>query len=68
VAVIGADDAIFGLLAPFWQLVLGAFVLFFVAGAAVRLVGRGRSRMRTAIVVTGLAVIGLMAVGVLTSR
>lgn len=61
-------DAILGMLAPFWQLVMGGFILVFVVGAAVRLAARGRSRMNTALLVTGGAVLGLMVLGVLTSR
>ncbi|GIJ52044.1 hypothetical protein Val02_89300 [Virgisporangium aliadipatigenens] len=60
-------DALFGLLLPFWQLVLGVAVLVFVLGAAVKLAGRGRSRMNTAIVVTGTALLGLMAIGVIAA-
>jgi hypothetical protein len=62
------NDAITGLLDPFWRLVLGMFILLFVVVATARLIGRGRSRMRTAMVVTGLAVLGLMAIGVITAR
>jgi hypothetical protein len=63
-----AADAMLDLLLPMWQLVLGACVLLFVVGAAVRLAGRGRSRMNTAVVVTGVAVLGVMVLGVLASR
>jgi asparagine N-glycosylation enzyme membrane subunit Stt3 len=63
-----AQDAVLGLLLPFWQFVLGIVILAFVLFAAVRLARRGRSRMNTALVVTGTAVISLMILGVLTSR
>jgi hypothetical protein len=62
-----AADALLGLLLPFWQLVLGAVIIVFVVFAAVRLARRGHSRMNTAILVTGAAVIGLVVIGVLTS-
>ncbi len=61
-------DALLGLLAPFWQLVVGAAVVVFTLGAAARLARRGRSRMNTAIVVTGGAVVGLVLIGVLVGR
>jgi hypothetical protein len=62
-----AADALLGMLLPFWQLVLGVVILIFLVGASVRLARRGRSRMNTAIVVTGAAVIGLVLIGVLTA-
>lgn len=62
-----AADALLGLLLPFWQLVLGAVIIVFVVFAAARLARRGRSRMNTAIIVTGVALIGLVVIGVLTS-
>lgn len=62
-----AADALLGLLLPFWQLVLGAVIIVFVVFAAVRLAMRGRSRMNTAILVTGAALISLVVIGVLTS-
>ena len=62
-----AADALLGLLLPFWQLVLGVAIAVFVVGASVRLARRGRSRMNTAIVVTGTVLLGVMLVGVLTS-
>ena len=65
---VSTSDAVLGLLAPFWQLVLCGCVLLFVAGAAVRLAGRGRSRMNTGVMVAGAAVVGLVLVGLLASR
>jgi NhaP-type Na+/H+ or K+/H+ antiporter len=62
-----AADALLGLLLPFWQLVLGVVIIVFVAGASVRLARRGRSRMNTAIIVTGAALVGLVVIGVLAS-
>jgi hypothetical protein len=61
-------DAVLGLLLPFWQLVLSGCVLLFMVGAAVRLAGRGRSRMSTGVLVAGAALVGLMVLGLLTTR
>jgi hypothetical protein len=61
-----AADAILGLLLPFWQMVLGGVILVFLVGASVRLARRGRTRMNTAILVTGAALLGLVLIGVLT--
>jgi hypothetical protein len=61
-------DAVLGLLLPFWQLVLSGCVVLFMVGAAVRLAGRGRSRMNTGVLVTGAAVVSLMVVGLIASR
>jgi hypothetical protein len=63
-----APDALLGLLVPFWQLVIGVVIVIFLVGATARLAQRGRSRMNTALVVTGAAVLGLMIVGALTAR
>jgi hypothetical protein len=60
-----AEDALLGLLLPFWQLVIGAFVLFVVLASVRRLAQRGPSRMRTALLVTGGAVLCLTVLGVL---
>ncbi|MFU8854993.1 hypothetical protein ACNAW0_29115 [Micromonospora sp. SL1-18] len=60
-----AEEALLGLLLPFWQLVIGGFVLFVVLASVRRLARRGPSRMTTALVVTALAIAGLTVVGVL---
>ncbi|MGW4501940.1 hypothetical protein ACWENR_25435 [Micromonospora sp. NPDC004336] len=60
-----AEDALLGLLLPFWQLVIGAFVLFVVLASVARLARRGRSRMTTALLVTAAAIAGFAVVGVL---
>ena len=62
-----AADALLGLLLPFWQIVIGVVIVIFVIGASVRLAGRGRSRMNTAIVVTGAALLGVVLLSVLSS-
>ena len=58
-----AADALLGLLLPFWQIVIGIVIVIFVIGASVRLAGRGRSRMNTAIMVTGATLLGQIASG-----
>ncbi|MEV6816765.1 hypothetical protein [Micromonospora sp. NPDC051296] len=60
-----AEGALLGLLAPFWQLLIGAFVLFAVVISIGRLARRGPSRMSTALLVTAAAIAGLALVGVL---
>ncbi|MCW3844705.1 hypothetical protein ONA70_31960 [Micromonospora yasonensis] len=60
-----AEDALLGLLLPFWQLVIGAFVLFVVLASLRRLAQRGPSRMTTALVITAVAIAGFTLVGVL---
>jgi hypothetical protein len=61
-------DALLGLLLPAWQVVIGLFVLLALIGAGYRLGRRGPSRMTTAMLVTGGAVVGIAAVGILTQR
>ncbi|MEV1333941.1 hypothetical protein [Micromonospora costi] len=60
-----AEEALLGLLLPFWQLVIGAFVLVVVVLSIGRLARRGRSRMTTALLVTAAAIAGFALVGVL---
>ncbi|MET7808034.1 hypothetical protein [Micromonospora chersina] len=60
-----AEEALLGLLLPFWQLVIGAFVLAVVLLSVGRLVRRGPSRMTTALLVTAAAIAGFTVVGVL---
>ncbi|MDG4832756.1 hypothetical protein O7627_26120 [Solwaraspora sp. WMMD1047] len=60
-----ASDALFGLLLPFWQLVIGGFVLFVLVMSVGRLARRGPSRMTTGLLVSGAAVVGLAVIGVL---
>ncbi|MFI7605581.1 hypothetical protein ACIBTV_10680 [Micromonospora sp. NPDC049366] len=64
-AVLVAEEALLGLLQPFWQLVIGAFVLVVVVLSVGRLARRGRSRMTTALLVTAAAIAGFALVGVL---
>ncbi|MGK5742321.1 hypothetical protein [Micromonospora sp. URMC 103] len=60
-----AEEALLGLLLPFWQLVIGAFVLVVLVLSVGRLARRGRSRMTTALLVTAAAIAGFALVGVL---
>jgi hypothetical protein len=53
--------------APIWQIVIGVCVLLAVVAASARLARRGRSRMTTALLVIGAAIVSLAVVGVLTS-
>jgi hypothetical protein len=61
------DNGLLGALVPFWQLVIGTCVLITVVAASARLARRGRSRMTTALLVTGTAAVVLAVIGVLTS-
>ena len=60
-----AEDALLGLLLPFWQLVIGAFVVIVLVLSIGRLARRGPSRMTTALLVTAAAIAGLATIGVL---
>ncbi len=59
------SDAIFELINPFLRAVLGLCVALAVIVATYRLARRGRSRMRTAMLVIGAAIVGLAALGIL---
>jgi multisubunit Na+/H+ antiporter MnhB subunit len=60
-----SQDALLGLLFPFWQLAIGGCVLITVLLCTRRLLRRGPSRMTRALVVTGGAAIGLATLGIL---
>jgi hypothetical protein len=62
---IAAADTLAGLLEPIWQVVIGLFVLVAVVASTWRLARRGRSRMTTALLVVGGAVVGLTVIGIL---
>jgi hypothetical protein len=62
-----ADDALLGLLGPFWQLVIGVCLVVVTIVAGHRLLMRGPSRMSRAIVVAGGTVIGIVLLGILFS-
>jgi hypothetical protein len=61
-----AEDALLGLLMPLWQIVIGLLVAVAVVVVVYRLVRRGPSRMTTAMLVSGGAVIGIAVVGILS--
>jgi hypothetical protein len=63
-----ASDGLLATAAPIWQILIGGCVLLALIAASARLARRGRSRMTTALLVTGVAIIGLAVVGVLTSE
>jgi hypothetical protein len=60
-----AEEALLGLLLPFWQLVIGVVVLAVFLVSIGRLARRGRSRMTTALLVTAAAIAGLTMLSVL---
>jgi hypothetical protein len=60
-----ATDALLGLLLPFWQLVIGIAVLVVLALSVRRLASRGRSRMTTALLVSGAAAVAFATIGFL---
>jgi hypothetical protein len=62
----GTDDALLGMLFPFWQLVIGCCVLLAMVAAGFRLARRGPSRMGTALLVIGGGIVALVVVGILT--
>jgi hypothetical protein len=62
-----ADDALLGLLVPFWQVVIAMCLIVVTIVAAHRLLMRGPSRMSRAIVLSGGAVVGVIVIGILLS-
>lgn len=62
-----AQDALLNLLLPVWQVAIGVCVVAAVVVVAIRLTQRGPSRIATALLVTGTAVLGICVVGVLLS-
>jgi hypothetical protein len=52
-------------LLPFWQLIIGGLVLVAILGSAQRLARRGHSRMTTALLVWGGAILGVAVLGLL---
>ncbi|MGW3892713.1 hypothetical protein ACWD69_28895 [Micromonospora chokoriensis] len=64
-ASVFAEEALLGLLLPFWQVVIGAVVLVVLVLSVGRLARRGRSRMTTALLVTAAAIAGFAVIGVL---
>ncbi|HWH32407.1 MAG TPA: hypothetical protein VNU01_07010 [Egibacteraceae bacterium] len=62
-----AADALLGLLLPLWQIAIAVCVVVVLIGSVRRLARRGPSRMTTALVVTGGAVLALAMIGWLLS-
>lgn len=62
-----AQEALLSMLLPLWQLVIGACVLVTVVVSTRRLARRGRSRMTTALLVSGVLILGLTTLGLLLS-
>lgn len=63
-----AQDALLNLLLPVWQLAIGLCVVAAVVVVGFRLAQRGPSRVTTALVLSGGAVLGICALGVLLER
>ena len=62
-----AEDPVFGLLFPIWQLLIGVCLIVVSVISAHRLLMRGPSRMGRAIVIVGSAVVCMIALGFLLS-
>lgn len=63
-----AVDALFGLLMPLWQLVIGLLVIVTVVVSVHRLFLRGPSRMGGAMLLTGGAVVCIAVVSFLVQQ
>ncbi len=63
-----ASDALFGLLLPLWQVVIGVLVLVVVAVSTHRLIMRGPSRMGGAMLLTGGALVCIAVVSYLVQQ
>jgi hypothetical protein len=61
-------DPLLSMLLPFWQMVIGLCVLAAVVVTGVRLARRGPSRINTALLLSGGAVVGICALGILLER
>jgi hypothetical protein len=67
-APLGAQNALLNLLLPIWQVAIALCVVAAVAVVSVRLARRGPSRITTALLVTGGAVVAICVVGILLER
>lgn len=63
-----AQDALLNLLLPAWQIAIGLCVLAAVIVVGFRLAKRGPSRVTTALVITGGAILAICAIGMLAER
>jgi hypothetical protein len=67
-APVGAQDALLSLLLPIWQVAIGLCVVAAVVVVGVRLARRGPSRVSTALLLTGGAVVTVCVIGILLER
>jgi hypothetical protein len=65
---VSAQDALLNLLLPIWQVAIGLCVLAAVVVVGIRLARRGPSRVTTALLLSGAAVAGICALGLLIER
>ncbi|HET6529663.1 MAG TPA: hypothetical protein VFH03_03465 [Actinoplanes sp.] len=63
-----ASDALFGLLIPLWQVVIGLLVVITVVVSIHRLFMRGPSRMGGAMLLTGGAIVGVAVISYLVQQ
>jgi uncharacterized membrane protein YozB (DUF420 family) len=63
-----ASDALFGLLIPLWQVVIGVLVVVAVVVSVRRLAQRGPTRMSGAMLLAGAAVVCLAVVSYLLQQ
>lgn len=63
-----AQDALLGLLVPFWQIIIGLLVLVTVVVSTARLFQRGPSRMGGAMLLIGAAVVCVAVLGYLVEQ
>jgi hypothetical protein len=61
-------DALLELLFPLGQLIIGVVVAVVSIIATYRLALRGPSRMRTVLLITGAAILGITVFGILSNR
>lgn len=64
----GAQDALLHLLLPIWQVAIGLCVVAAVVVVGIRLARRGPSRVSTALLLTGGAVVTVCIFGILLAR
>ena len=65
--VANSSDGLLAMLLPVWQALIGCLVLVVVLAAVGRIFRRGPSRMATALIVVGFAVVGLVLLALVTA-